>query len=734
MVNLSQIRNCDRIVDLFCDAMNELDLGIGIQRSPDLLDEEDSQAISIGEGFGYLHLSNFPGKLTSSEQAVVRNAVNMLAVVLGNRTNANALAEHNRVTSSRLAEIEQLHRRILETTPDIIYVAEVPSNTVLYCNGAIKEILGYEPAEILDLGDGFQGTLIHPDDKHRFEEHQAKLIASASDDSIFTIQHRIRRVDGTYRRLKCWERVFNRGEEGTVLTKIGTAVDFTRLLDAEEELRHSENRFRVAAECMSDLVFECDMASSNLTWFGDINASLGFAKGELSSFDEFMALVHEDDHEAVFVEVNKAMEHGIGSVRCRIQHKNGSWRTWLIRGRRAAGELIIGACVDLTEREKLQEQLDHVRRMEAVGQLAGGIAHDFNNLLSAITSPAELLKIKLPPGMDQLQNYLDMIIVSAERAADLTRKLLTFSRRDPTIRRPLDLRQVLEDTHGILKHTIDPKVRVVMNLPDERAMTIGSASDIQNAIINLAINARDAMPTGGRLEIGLGTTTIDRPIPHQLGADEIPPGVYQAITVSDTGLGIPEEALDRIFDPFFTTKGVGKGTGLGLAAVYGTVTAHQGGITVTSTPGKGTRFTLYFPFTTGDAEELDSKNEETRSGSGSVLIVDDELTIRESTKDLLEDLGYTVHTASDGAKGIQFYKEHGHEIDLCIVDLAMPKVGGTEVLSRIKARNPDAKVIILTGYLVDRQEENLLKQGAMQVLTKPLRLGQLSRIVSQALQ
>ncbi|HUS92050.1 MAG TPA: PAS domain S-box protein [Phycisphaerae bacterium] len=384
------------------------------------------------------------------------------------------------------------------------------------------------------------------------------------------------------------------------------------------------------------------------------------------------------------------------------------------------------------ERQRLEEQLRHAQKMEAIGQLAGGVAHDFNNVLTAIQGNAELLKADLPAGAEPA-GFVEEILKASRRAADLTRQLLAFARKGQLQTVPTDVHELIRDVAGILTHGIDRRIEVELDLRAESAGVLGDASQLQSALLNLGLNARDAMPEGGRLTFSTRQLALDedycRKHPFQ-----IRPGPFIEAAVTDTGVGMDAEVRQRVFEPFFTTKKRGQGTGLGLASVYGCVKSHHGSIEVYSEPGAGTTFKVLLPL--ADAPEAEpgaspAPAEAPVRGSGHVLVVDDEEMVRSFAASALRGLGYTVSTCVDGAEAVSFYEDHHERIDLVVLDMIMPRLGGADTFRRLREIDPQAKVLLSSGFSHSGAADKLLRRGAVGFLHKPFRVEDLARAVAQ---
>jgi PAS domain S-box-containing protein len=386
---------------------------------------------------------------------------------------------------------------------------------------------------------------------------------------------------------------------------------------------------------------------------------------------------------------------------------------------------------DITERKRLEEQLRQAQKMEAIGQLAGGIAHDFNNLLTAITGNVSAVLMGLEPG-DPRGELLQITEKAAWRAAELVQKLLSFSRRAILWLRPTDLNQCVREVVEILGRTIDPRIHIEAQLAEDLWPARADANQIHQVLLNLCVNARDAMPDGGRLVLETGNVVLDPE--HARQHLDARPGRYVRLRVSDTGHGIPAEVLPHIFDPFFTTKPVGKGTGLGLASVFGIVKQHLGWVECHSAAGQGARFDIYLPGQRvgGAAEEEAAPAGLPAGGSETVLLVDDEKVVRGVGQMILERYGYKVLLAPDGLEALEIYQRERGRIGLVILDLTMPRLSGRDTLTQLLRIDPKARVLLASGYSAEHAEV-AQQQGAAGFIAKPYRAQELARAVRQAL-
>ena len=488
---------------------------------------------------------------------------------------------------------------------------------------------------------------------------------------------------------------------------------------AEASLRESEERFRQLADNIQEAFWLYDVRERRMVYVSPAWARVygGSVATVLSDAGARFFTVHPEDRDRV----EGAFESDAPRRPMRQEYRlipedTVRWveeRTFPIDGSDGRPWRIAGLGADVTRRRELEGALRQSQKMEAIGQLAGGVAHDFNNMLTAIMASAEHLRM-LSTTDEQLE-LCELVVTAAERTAQLTRKLLSFSRKGKVRSVHTDVHGIIEETAALLGRSIDRRVRITVELGAPSATVEGDAGELSNAILNLGINARDAMPNGGELRITSSHRNLDEAscatMPFVLQ-----PGTYLQISVHDTGAGISQEHLPRVFEPFFTTKPVGQGTGLGLAAVYGTVVDHGGAVTVYSEVGRGTVFHLYLPLSDGTTHNAVAPSEAPR-GSGLVLIVDDEPLVRNAGTQLLKSLGYDVIIAKDGAEGVRAFMEHHERLCAVLCDLVMPELSGSDARDQMKRLDPDVPIVICSGY--PRDERGPFALGPNEFLSKP---------------
>jgi len=389
---------------------------------------------------------------------------------------------------------------------------------------------------------------------------------------------------------------------------------------------------------------------------------------------------------------------------------------------------------DVTEQQHMETLLQQSQKMESVGRLAGGVAHDFNNLLAVIQGNADLMLSDLDgkEGAEEFREMAQAIVKASRHGAELTSQLLAFSRSSTLHPSRVDLHEVIHEVVSMSTRTFDKRIRVHTDLRATAPTTLGEASMLQNALLNLAINARDAMPDGGTLTFTTENVELDAAACRQLSGD-LSPGAHVRISVEDQGIGMTPAILERIFDPFFTTKSELEGTGLGLPAVYGTVVSHGGTIEVSSTPGQGSRFEIHLPVAAGTVEDSTEGEFDVCAGTGHIMVVDDEPAVLKSTAKMLTRLGYIAWMARDGADALQQFEADPALYDLILIDMIMPGMNGRELLERLLAIDPYAHVVLISGFSEGKEVEDALQRGAIGLLRKPYGLNELAASVSKAL-
>lgn len=496
-------------------------------------------------------------------------------------------------------------------------------------------------------------------------------------------------------------------------------LDITARRAAEDSLRVSEKKFRTYIESAPEGIFIVD----NEGRYVDVNPAgctmTGYTKAELLEMS-VRDLASPEGLEQTFTSFADLLATGEVSREILMRRKDGADVDVLLRAVKLGENRYIGYCSDITDYKRLQERLQHSEKMTAIGQLAGGVAHDFNNQLTGILGYAHMLHTRLDD--PTLKRYAETITTAARRASDLTRQLLSFSRKGKYLTLPVDVHHVLHEVVDILQHSASKKVQIHQHLDANPSMVLGDPNQLQNAFLNLAMNACDAMPDGGTLTFATRVVRLD--------GDPTDPDVLSGeaiqVAVHDTGEGMEAATVKRIFEPFFTTKDPGKGTGLGLAAVHGAVANHHGTIRVESRRGEGTVFYLCLPLFLDAIQKAPSDPPAAVSARPArILVIDDEQVILDLAGDMLTSAGHTVTTSNDPEAALQMYATSWKRIDLVILDMIMPGLDGKEVYREMRRINPQARVVLASGYSLDQEVQKLVDDGAVGFVQKPFDSGSL---------
>jgi PAS domain S-box-containing protein len=521
--------------------------------------------------------------------------------------------------------------------------------------------------------------------------------------------------------------------------QIASAVEIKR---NEQALRRSEARYRSLVQSSVYGIYRSSLEGR----FLDVNPALigmlgyGSAEEVLQLDPEKDIFAHPEEHERLIQEFRRTRR--LDGMEVKWKRKDGNTVTVRISGRTVSSpdepddaepdDVLEAIAEDVTERRVLEDQLRQAQKMEAVGRLAGGVAHDFNNLLMVIGGYSEVLLAGLPRE-NPLHEKGRAIQLAADRATTLTRQLLAFSRKQLLELKVVNVNAIVQDMERLLRPLIGENIELITKLATQAALTRADAGQLEQVLMNLVVNAKDAMPGGGKLTIRTQTTIVDDK--HGSGPQFIRPGRYVMLSVSDTGLGMDRETQSRIFEPFFTTKEQGKGTGLGLSTVYGIVKQTGGYVIVQSEPGSGTTFHIYLPQAEGVAAEHKtiSAPPVALSGTETILLVEDESSVRELVRDTLTAKGYKVVEAENGEAGLAAAAGVNGAIDLVITDVVMPAMGGQELARQLIAARPGIKVLYLSGYTEDTLVEQGLAENEAGFLQKPFSLHTLARKVKEIL-
>jgi PAS domain S-box-containing protein len=447
-------------------------------------------------------------------------------------------------------------------------------------------------------------------------------------------------------------------------------------------------------------------------------------------------LVYPDDWQIVEENIRKRISGEIESIQYDFRGitKNKEVINVKVYGTRTIYKgkpSVVGTLLDITEHSKLEEQLRQAQKMEAVGQLAGGIAHDFNNMLTTIIGFGSLMRMNMSKD-DPLMSYVEQILTSSEKAANLTQSLLAFSRKQIISPKPVNLNEIIRGVEKLILRLIGEDIEIKSKLIDKDLIIMADAGQIEQVLMNFAANARDAMPRGGRLVITTEIVKLDNEFIKTHGYGK--PGIYAVISVADTGMGMDENTKERIFEPFFTTKELGRGTGLGLAIVYGIIKQHDGYINVYSELGKGTTFKIYLPVIESEIENIELEEYAAPAGgSETILVAEDDADVSKLIKTILEGYGYKVIEAVDGEDAVFKFIENKDKVQILILDVIMPKKHGREAYEEIKKISPDIKAVFMSGYTADIINKKGILEEGIDFISKPILPDDLLRKVREVL-
>ena len=643
--------------------------------------------------------------------------------------------EEGRRATAALREAEAKYRQLVEEVPAISYVAETGVlGPFVYMSPQVLTILGYKPEECL-ADPHFWWNHLNPDDR---------AIAQSEDTweegRLIQIEYRLRRHDGS----EVWVRdeaiIIRDPVTGKRMTR-GLLIDITESKRAEAALRHSEENYRLFVAQSSEAIFRTEHnppVPIDLPW--EQQARQGMESGYIAECNDAMARLYGfgeardliGKRMAEFVDKDSPVVGSFLEAFVRSGYRLNDWES---AGRYPHGRIrtvrtsmfgIVenrhlvrtwGIQRDVTERVHLEEQLRNAQQMEAIGRLAGGVAHDFNNILSIIMGHGELL-LATAGADERTRSGLEQIHRAADRAASLTQQLLAFGRKQVLQPKVLDLNEAVADVQKMLSRVIGEDIELVAVLQPSLLAVKADPGQIEQVLMNLAVNARDAMPQGGNLT--METANVELSEEQGRGLD-LRAGRYVMLKVTDTGHGMDAATLSHIFEPFFTTKPVGKGTGLGLATVYGIVKQSGGSIQVESDAGRGTSFRIYLPAeeTSVHARQQKTASPAAEGGSETILIAEDEPDLRELTRIFLEGYGYRVLEASSAEKAIQTAETSAEPIHLLLTDVIMPGMSGRQLAEKILKKRPQTKIVYMTGYTDDMVVQHKVLEPGVQLLQKP---------------
>ena len=619
--------------------------------------------------------------------------------------------------SSQVAGVIYQYRRYPDDRSHFSYVSE-----------GVNEVFELTADEVREDASALFSR-IHPDDYDRFKDAMEESARAMEPGSVeFRV---VLPWQGT-----CWRMANARPqsqEDGSIVWH-GFITDITARKTAEESLLHAKELTENIIQSANVLIVGLDGTGTIILFNRTAEEVIGYTLAEIEQkgFDLFIppAILPE-----VRAEFKRLMHGGEPSTfENQILTKTGgvktiSWRNNpIVENGKVVGTISFG--IDITEHRKLEEQLRQSLKMESIGLLAGGVAHDFNNKLTVILGYAEMSRLNLHEG-DPLRQNLDEIIKAAEHSRDITRQLLAFSRQQIISPKPIDLNTVINETKRTLSHLIGEDIILSFTPGENLWMVKLDPAQLDQIVMNLAVNARDAMPNGGHLEIATTNTYIDETYCQEYLYAK--PGEYVQLTFSDTGSGMDRETLKHIFEPFFTTKEIGKGTGLGLATIYGIVRQNNGFVNVYSEPGHGTMFKIFLPRLMEGAGTESRLVGEPVKGTGSILLVEDEDAVRLMTVRMLEKIGYTVHPAATPREALDICADDSVRIDMVVSDVIMPGMSGKDMMDRIEKVRPGTKVLYMSGYTSDTITQKGVLEEGMHFIQKPFDMNSLNQKIKETL-
>jgi PAS domain S-box-containing protein len=655
------------------------------------------------------------------DAAPVYDSAGNLSVVI---QTINDVTERKK-TEESLKQERDFTSAVLDTVGSMVLVLDRGGGIIRF-NRTCEEVSGYAFEEV--RGRHVWDFLIPPEGVEESRRTFGKLTSGALPakyENYWTAR------DGR-RKLISWSDTALYAPDGSVEYVIPTGIDITEHRKAEGALLEEKKFSDAIIHSLPGTFTICDERGALIRWNDNLKKVSGYGDEELSRMN--VLDLYREDRELLARKMSEALDAGTASAEAGIMTRTGARIPFLLTGFRMVmndNRYVVGVGIDVSERKRLEDQLRHSQKMESIGTLAGGIAHDFNNILTAIIGYGNLLQLKMRRD-DPLRHNVEQILASANRAAGLTRGLLAYSRKQVLNPQRTDLNDIIRKVERLLLRLIGEDVELKPMLAEKELPVMADAGQIEQVLMNLATNARDAMPGGGYLFIETDAVELDEVSAKAL--DLRAPGTYAVVTVTDSGAGIDEKTRERIFEPFFTTKEVGRGTGLGLAMTYGIVKQHNGAIAVQSTEGEGATFRIYLPIVeAGPREVQPAALSPIKGGVETVPVAEDDATVRNLTCNMLEQFGYTVLQAEDGEDAVNKFMENRGRVDLLLLDVIMPKKSGREVYEKIKIFKPDVKALFTSGYTADIISEKGLLGEKLPFIIKPAPLNDILRKVREIL-
>jgi len=691
-----------------------------------------SEIIKKGEGSGTMVAidSNNKTRILEYHTKVVKR----YGVPIGVRGVARDISVQKKM-ERELKDRETLYRTLFENAEDAIFLME--NDIFIDCNPKSLEIFACQKEDIVGKSPYFFSPEYQPDGIPS-KERALEKIASAMKGIPQRFEWQHKRLDGTP-----FDTVVNlyRIEVKKRFLLVAMVHDMSLQKKTTKALEESERKYREVVENTNVIILRYT-TKGDITFINRFGEEFfGYKREELIGKRNVIGTIlpatgeNSEKQKAMFRDIctNPEKYHENENLNLTRDGREVfiAWRNQPIIDEEGNLKEILSIGADITMIKKLERELLQAKKLEAIGTLAGGIAHDFNNILGGMVGYLSLLKEQHAPE-DPHYAILRKIELSTQQTSELVKQLLAFSRRGKFESKPVDMNGIIRNVLKILSRSISKKISIVTDLQGDLSMTEGDPSQLEQVIMNVSLNAAQAMPDGGELKI---TTTM---IPFEdlpkdmFGYEHF--DLYILTSISDTGIGMEKPIKEHIFEPFFTTKAMGKeaGTGLGLSTAYGIIRNHGGAIQVKSEVGEGTTFSIYLPakYVSHQKEEIEEAKSDTAvQGKGKILVVDDEDVFREMMKDVLAYLGYDVLASENGQEGIQVYKEHQEEIDLVILDMNMPVMDGKEMFRILKKINPNVRALLATGFALDGEVQELMTEGVMGFIQKPFMIEDISKAI-----
>ncbi|NTU43602.1 MAG: response regulator, partial [Nitrospirales bacterium] len=723
-----------------CDRACPVEIPLGLMHAKMNKELCDKITPVIGEtivqvmetGFLASEVINVPEPYFLAFFPITREGQPIAVMVVGHRTEESMPREVLNVylavaglAGTTLAKLdsEQKFHRMADNVPEMLY------QLVLYPDGKKSfeyvskgsfEILECSPDELMNDPDILFGGMADEDRTAHNQAMEKSLDLKTCYSSLFRWFTRSKKTKYIY--IHAMPTFY---EDGRIVWD-GAAQDMTQQKNAEDALRRSKEFNETVLNSMNDAIAIIDTRT-----YAIVAVNKRFLQQLAQEESDVIgktcyAVTHHRERPCTSPDdtcpLHQTME-GLYTTYEHMHYTKEGVKTYVEVStapiRDEAGKIthVVHIARDITERKQLEAQLRQSQKMEAIGHLAGGIAHDFNNILTAIMGYSSLLHMKMKLD-DPVKVYVDQIISSSERAANLTQQLLAFSRKQIIHPRPMNLNEIIRGIEKLILRLLDEDVELTIALCNEDLMVMVDPGQIGQVLMNLVTNARDAMPNGGALSIESSQGEI---LPEYARTHLTEPGQYALFTVTDTGMGMDEHTRERIFEPFFTTKETGKGTGLGLSIVYGIIKQHSGHIHVYSEVGKGTSFKIYLPIIRTVADETAAPAvSRPKGGTETILVAEDDGAVRSLLREVLTGAGYTVREAADGEEAVRLFRQNCSDIDMMVLDAVMPKKSGKEVFEEIRQINPDMKVLFMSGYTADIVHKKGISEKDSDFISKPV--------------